>query len=100
MDQGPVYKMVMSVGWNPQWQNEKRSMETHILHEFPDDFYGADLSVCVAGYIRPERKFGSLDELIQAIRQDIAVASEKLEDPSMKELAVQLDNHLRTKHTD
>ena len=46
MDQGPVYKMVMSVGWNPQWQNEKRSMETHILHEFPDDFYGADLSVC------------------------------------------------------
>ena len=26
VDQGPVYKMVMSVGWNPQWQNEKRSM--------------------------------------------------------------------------
>ena len=40
------------------------------------------------------------DELIQAIRQDIAVASEKLEEPSMKELAVQLDDHLRTKHTD
>ena len=39
------------------------------------------------------------DELIQAIRQDIAVASEKLEEPSMKELAVQLDDHLRTKHT-
>ena len=40
------------------------------------------------------------DELIQAIRQDIAIASEKLEDPPMKELAVQLDNHLRTKHLD
>ena len=40
------------------------------------------------------------DELIQAIRQDITVASEKLEEPSMKELAVQLDDHLRTKHTD
>ena len=26
VDQGPVYKMVMSVGWNPQFQNEKRSM--------------------------------------------------------------------------
>ena len=26
VDQGPVYKMVMSIGWNPQWQNEKRSM--------------------------------------------------------------------------
>ena len=32
------------------------------MHEFPDDFYGAILSVCVAGYIRPERKFGSLGE--------------------------------------
>ena len=31
-----------------------------MLHEFPDDFYGADLSVCVAGFIRPEKKFGSL----------------------------------------
>ena len=26
VEQGPVYKMVMSVGWNPQFQNEKRSM--------------------------------------------------------------------------
>lgn len=26
VDQGPVFKMVMSVGWNPQFQNEKRSM--------------------------------------------------------------------------
>jgi len=37
--------------------------ETHILHEFADDFYGADLSVCVAGYIRPEKKFNSLGML-------------------------------------
>ena len=26
VNQGPVYKMVMSIGWNPQFQNEKRSM--------------------------------------------------------------------------
>ena len=26
VDEGPIYKMVMSVGWNPQFQNEKRSM--------------------------------------------------------------------------
>lgn len=26
VDRGPVHKMVMSVGWNPQYQNEKRSM--------------------------------------------------------------------------
>lgn len=26
VDQGPVYKMVMSMGWNPHYHNEKRSM--------------------------------------------------------------------------
>ena len=26
VNQSHVYKMVMSIGWNPQWQNEKRSM--------------------------------------------------------------------------
>lgn len=33
-----VYPMVMSLGWNPYYQNEKRSAEVHIIHEFPDDF--------------------------------------------------------------
>ena len=34
--------------------------ETHILHEFKEDFYGANLQVCVVGYIRPEKTFDSL----------------------------------------
>ena len=34
--------------------------ETHILHDFPEDFYGADLQVCITGFIRDEMKFKSL----------------------------------------
>ena len=37
VDQGPVYKMVMSIGWNPQFQNEKRSMvsvNVYILYTY------------------------------------------------------------------
>ncbi|XP_065885156.1 riboflavin kinase-like [Dysidea avara] len=64
VDQGPVYKMVMSIGWNPVYQNKKRSMETHILHEFPDDFYGSQLSVCMVGFIRNEMNFTSKGELL------------------------------------
>ena len=26
VDDGPIHKMVMSVGWNPHFQNTKRSM--------------------------------------------------------------------------
>jgi riboflavin kinase len=40
VDHGPVYGMVMSIGWNPFYQNEKRAMETHLLHQFQEDLYG------------------------------------------------------------
>jgi len=30
---GPVYKMVMSVGWNPYFKNEKKSMVKIIVIE-------------------------------------------------------------------
>ena len=36
--------------------------ETHILHEFPSDFYGSDLAVVITGYVRPQESFGSLGE--------------------------------------
>lgn len=81
VDSGPVYKMVMSIGWNPYYQNEKKSMETHILHEFEQDFYGKNLKVAILGFIRPEENFGSLEELISTIKNDIAVADEKLNEP-------------------
>ena len=58
-----VHKMVASIGWNPFYKNEKRSFETHIIHEFPEDFYGADLSVLVCGYLRPEKNYDSLEAL-------------------------------------
>ena len=32
VDKGPAHKMVMSIGWNPQFQNEKRSMVSVLRH--------------------------------------------------------------------
>ncbi|XP_063231533.1 putative riboflavin kinase [Bacillus rossius redtenbacheri] len=79
VDNGPVHKMVMSIGWNPFYKNTKKSMETHVLHEFQEDFYGATLKVFIVGRIRPEMNFSSVDELIAMIKNDIAVAEEELE---------------------
>ncbi|ORX61605.1 riboflavin kinase [Hesseltinella vesiculosa] len=73
-----VYPMVMSVGWNPYYKNEKRSAEVHILHEFPEDFYGSELKVIVMGYIRPEQNYPSLDALITDIHTDMEVARQSL----------------------
>ncbi|CAG8697276.1 8059_t:CDS:10 [Acaulospora morrowiae] len=74
-----VYPMVMSLGWNPYYKNEKRSAEVHVIHTFPQDFYGAVLRVIILGYIRPERDYASLDALIQDINTDMQVALNSLD---------------------
>lgn len=91
---GDVHKMVMSIGWNPYYKNTKKSMETHIIHTFKEDFYGEILSVVMVGYIRPERGFDSLDALITAIHGDIEEAKRRLDLPEDRKL--QEDNFFRT----
>lgn len=81
VDDGVMCKMVMSIGWNPYYNNTKKSMETHLMHKFDTDFYGHELAVVMLGYIRPERNFSSLNELISAIEEDIIFAETKLEYP-------------------
>lgn len=83
---GEVYKMVMSIGWNPFYKNTKKSVETHIIHQFPDDFYGEMLSIVIVGYIRPEKSFDSLDALIAAIHSDIEEAKKQLDLPERRKL--------------
>lgn len=76
-----VYPMVMSLGWNPFYKNEKKSAEVHIMHNFHKDFYGDDLHVVVLGYIRPELDYTTLEALIEDINIDIEVAHRSLERP-------------------
>lgn len=80
-----VYKCVASVGWNPFFQNEKKTCEPHLLHKFSEDFYGADIEICLCGRIRDEKNFTSLEALIRAINWDIQIAKVCLEqDDSFK----------------
>lgn len=79
VNNGEIHKMVMSIGWNPFYQNTTKSMETHILHEYESDFYGQELKVAVLGYLRPEKNFSSLNDLIVAIKNDIMEAKTELD---------------------
>jgi len=62
-----------------------QTVEPHLLHDFPDDFYGEELKFLVCGYVRPEASFPSLDELVTAIHNDIAFARAALEEPEWRE---------------
>ncbi|XP_012264136.1 putative riboflavin kinase [Athalia rosae] len=83
IDRGDVHKMVMSIGWNPFYQNSQKSMETHIMHKFPGDLYGAELRVVIVGFLRPEVNFDSLEDLIKGINGDIENAEKLLENADL-----------------
>jgi FAD synthase len=76
-----VHKMVMSVGWNPFYKNERKTVEPHLLHDFgARDFYGQRLRLVLTGFMRPERGFDSLGALVDAINADIAHARALLDE--------------------
>ncbi|XP_022715990.1 bifunctional riboflavin kinase/FMN phosphatase [Durio zibethinus] len=76
-----VYKMVMSIGWNPYFNNAEKTIEPWLLHEFNEDFYGEELRLVIVGYIRPEVNFPSLESLIAKIHEDREIAEGALDLP-------------------
>ncbi len=74
----PVYPTVLSIGYNPYYKNTTRSIEIHILANFETDFYGAELSLVILGFIRPEYDYVSKEALVEDIREDIRVAQRSL----------------------
>uniref|UniRef100_A0A914ESL0 riboflavin kinase n=1 Tax=Acrobeloides nanus TaxID=290746 RepID=A0A914ESL0_9BILA len=84
VDDGQIHKMVMSIGMNPQFKNEIKTIEVHILHEFPKDFYNSMIEAIALIYLRPMNSFNSMDELISAIEEDKRTAQFQLDDPKMR----------------
>ncbi|KAH8929234.1 riboflavin kinase [Atractiella rhizophila] len=82
-----VHEMVMSVGWNPYYKNEKKTAEVHIMHDFGHDFYGKIMKVIVLAYIRPQFDYVSKEALIEDIEVDKQVATRTLEQDAWKEFA-------------
>jgi riboflavin kinase / FMN adenylyltransferase len=48
----------------------ERRVEAHLL-DIPDkDYYGKDLRIELEYYLRPNKTFGSLEELVKAMKED------------------------------
>ncbi|EJD45318.1 Flavokinase-domain-containing protein, partial [Auricularia subglabra TFB-10046 SS5] len=73
-----TYPMLMSIGYNPHFENDAPSAEVHLLHDFDADFYGTDMRLLILGFIRPERKYSSTEALIDDIKMDVEVARRSL----------------------
>lgn len=73
-----VYRTVLSIGTNPTFETTSDTVECYILHSFPCDFYDATVSLMIVGYLRPQEKFDSLDELVRWIERDVRVGGKAL----------------------
>ncbi|KAF8524741.1 riboflavin kinase [Gautieria morchelliformis] len=83
-DDSKVWPMVMSLGWNPFYKNEKLTAEIHIMHNYQSDFYGHELRAVVLGYIRPELDYTSRDALINDIDTDKRVGEKSVNRPTYR----------------
>ena len=71
---GVIYPGVLNLGYRPTVSSEKdRVLEIH-LFDFDRDIYGSDLEVRFVRYLRPEKKFESVDMLARQIALDVKQA--------------------------
>ncbi len=66
---GRVYSGVSNVGVCPTFDGKEIRLETHIIN-FSGDLYGREMRVYLLGFLREERRFGSIDELKMQINID------------------------------
>lgn len=75
--EGVSYHGVVNLGYRPTVTGDKspRLLEIHLL-DFERDIYGKDLEVRFVRYLRPERKFDSVEALARQIDVDVRQARE------------------------
>lgn len=77
-DEHTSYMAVTNVGVKPTVSDGNRvSVETHLIN-FSGDLYDKRVKIEFYKFLRPERKFKSLEELTDCIKQDIKAAEEYL----------------------
>jgi len=75
---GVLHGSVTNIGIKPTFGDEKRpTVETYIL-DFDRNIYGKDIEVFFLKRLREEMKFGSVDDLVNQMNEDVRNAREYL----------------------
>jgi riboflavin kinase/FMN adenylyltransferase len=68
---GSGHAAALSVGTNPQFAGQDVTTEAYLL-DFEGDLYGRRVRIEVGARLRDERRFESIDALVEQIREDVA----------------------------
>ena len=60
---------MLNIGVRPTVDGTSRTIEVNLFN-FDQDIYGEKLTVELVAYLRPEMKFGDLEELVAQIEKD------------------------------
>lgn len=69
------YRGVLSIGYNPQFDNLVKTIEVFLIDFEGDDFYDFKVRLNIIGYMRTEAAFQNFEELVTCITYDIIVAN-------------------------
>lgn len=78
---GSHHDGVASFGRRPTFDNGDPLLEVHLIN-FSGNLYGERVVVTFFGWIRPELRFSSVEELVAEMTKDRETACDMLEDPS------------------
>ena len=75
---GEFLPAAISVGTNPQFDGEQRTVEAHVLGRSDLNLYGENISVMFVSRIRPMETFDSLDDLLDRMDDDLRATASVL----------------------
>ena len=73
LDSERIFRAVVNIGMQPSTGNHQLAIEAYIL-DFDENIYGKPLSLDLLAYLRPEKKFPSIEELVRQIGMDADTA--------------------------
>lgn len=77
LPEGKPQPGVMNIGFRPTVEGQQITIEVH-LFDWSGDLYGHTLTVSLDGFLRPEQKFASLEDLKTQIQRDCEQARIRL----------------------
>ena len=68
--EGRSYRCMVNIGSHPTLPEGKPTIEAHII-DFSGDLYGKSVTIEIKRFLRGERRFGTLDELVTQLKLDL-----------------------------
>lgn len=75
---GKKYNGVMSLGVRPTFYNSTSVLPEFFIFDFNEEIYGKDVKVEVIKYLREEKKYNIIDDLVSQMRKDVLLSKEIL----------------------